>query len=175
MLDILANLLSRDDLPKANSDAWSSNRRMVRALLNNNNNGDLPKLIASAAKSGNAGRTEARAVIWAENARGGYGGWGSKFDDWGWSSTIMPMNVNKNKWAGIIDKKPKDMHNAKDNIEAGVVLLKRIEERIQNPTPSKIGSIWVFSGSEEVSNYGSYIGRIYKEKPWLPAKISEKK
>lgn len=67
------------------------------------------------------------------------------------------------------------MYNSEDNIETAAVLVKRIENRVRDATPEKVGSIWVFSGAENVSDYGSYIGRIYEDKPWLKSLPIKKK
>lgn len=77
------------------------------------------------------------------------------------------MNIKKKKWAGLVNKKQDDMHNADVNIEAGTVLLKRIRDRIERPTPEKIGSIWHYAGMENIDEFGNFIGEIYKKKPWL--------
>lgn len=116
-----------------------------------------------------------RALMWAENARGGYAGLGELADKVGLSDTIMPMNVDKDRWGRLAGKKPSDMYNSEDNIETAAVLVKRIENRVRDATPEKVGSIWVFSGAENVSDYGSYIGRIYEDKPWLKSLPIKKK
>ncbi|MCE7887215.1 MAG: hypothetical protein DYH13_06910 [Alphaproteobacteria bacterium PRO2] len=77
------------------------------------------------------------------------------------------MNIKKQKWSGLVNKKQDDMHNADVNIEAGTVLLKRIRDRIERPTPEKIGSIWHYTGKENIDEFGNFIGEVYKKKPWL--------
>ena len=53
-----------------------------------------------------------------------------------------------------------------DNVEAATILVRRIQERIKDPTVAKIGSVWQFTGRENVNDFGAYIARMYKEKPW---------
>ena len=105
-----------------------------------------------------------RAVMYAENTRGWYG---KPAEALNWSDSILPMNIKKQKWARLVNKKQEDMHDADINIEAGTVLLKRIRDRIERPTPEKIGSIWHYSGMENIDEFGNYVGEVYKKKPWL--------
>jgi hypothetical protein len=66
----------------------------------------------------------------------------------------------------LVDKKPSDLYDPDTNIEAATVLLKRIADRVENPDASKIGSIWHYTGREKTNDFGEYIGKVYKEKPW---------
>lgn len=111
-----------------------------------------------------------RAVMYAENARGHKLGMNALADVVGLSDSVMPMNIQIKKWSKLIEKNPKELYNSKNNIEASAVLLKRIKDRIKNPTPEKIGSIWNSAGKEETSEFGEYIGKLYREKPWKKTK-----
>lgn len=82
------------------------------------------------------------------------------------SESPLPMNIQKNRWSSLIDKKPEDMYDADTNIEAASVLIRRISDRIERPTPEKVGSVWNYIGRESTNDFGDYVGRIYKEKPW---------
>lgn len=108
-----------------------------------------------------------RSVMFAEHARGHGFGTNYASDYIGASKTHFPMNINTEKWASLISKKPVDLKkNASDNIEASTVLLKRIAKRIKNPTPAKVGSIWNSVGRENTNKFGEYIEQIYHRKPW---------
>jgi hypothetical protein len=107
-----------------------------------------------------------RAVMWAENARGHKGVLDELADVFQVSDRALPMNVDKNKWSGLIGKTPAEMYDPRNNIEAGVVLLDRITARIKEPTPEKVGSIWHHSGREITDDFGAFIQRVYDEKPW---------
>ena len=107
-----------------------------------------------------------KSVMWVENARGHYGGLNNLADYVGVSDSQAPMNINGKIWGELIDKPGEKLNNGKDNIEAGVILLKRIGDRIENPTPEKIGSIWNYAGRENVNEIGKEIGQAYKSKPW---------
>jgi hypothetical protein len=62
-------------------------------------------------------------------------------------------------------KKPEDLYDPNSNVEAATVLLKRIVDRVEKPTPEKIGSIWNYVGREKTNEFGEYIGEVYKKKP----------
>lgn len=108
-----------------------------------------------------------RSVMFAENARGHKIFLNSLGDKVHKSSSPLPMNIDKNRWAGLIKKKPEDLYNPDYNIEASTVLIKRIRDRIDNPTPAKIGSLWHSSARENTDEMGEYINDVYRRKPWL--------
>lgn len=111
-----------------------------------------------------------KSVMWAENARGHKGGLNELADKLGRSNSQTPMNINGKIWGGLIDKPGQKLNNDQENIEAGVILLKRISDRIENPTPEKIGSIWHFTGRENVNEMGKEIGEAFRNKPWTKKK-----
>jgi len=111
-----------------------------------------------------------KSVMWTENARGHYLGINNLADRLGKSTSQAPMNINGEIWGGLFDKPGKKLNNTEDNIEAGVILLKRISDRIENPTPEKIGSIWNFTGRENINEIGKEIGNAYRTKPWSKKK-----
>jgi hypothetical protein len=47
-----------------------------------------------------------------------------------------------------------------------VTLIKRISERIDDPTPAKIGSLWNGIKLEMVNERGSRIEKIHEKRPW---------
>jgi hypothetical protein len=53
------------------------------------------------------------------------------------------------------------------NIETGAELLRRIRDRIDRPTPAKVGTIWNFTGENMVADFGAAVARIYGARPWL--------
>ena len=64
------------------------------------------------------------------------------------------MNINPMLWAGMSGVPKTEFADPEKNIRAGVALIKAIQDRIPNPTPAKIGSIWQFTGREMVSDNG---------------------
>lgn len=111
-----------------------------------------------------------KSVMWAENARGHGFGTNNLADDFGVSDSQTPMNINGEIWGGLVDKPGEKLNNDEENIEAGAILLKRIGDRIENPTPEKIGSIWNSVGRENVNEIGKEIGDAYKTRPWAKKK-----
>ena len=107
-----------------------------------------------------------RSIMYVENARGHKLGLNDLADKIGFSDSIMPMNIQKDKWSKLVGKNPDDMYNPDTNIEAATVLLKRIMDRIEKPTPEKIGSIWNSASKEKTSKFGEYVRQVYDEKPW---------
>jgi uncharacterized protein YlaI len=86
------------------------------------------------------------------------------------SKSYRPMNLYYNVWKKLCDDYHIDEHSLKSdplkNIELGAILLKRISERIKNPTIEKIATIYNFIGAEKVTDYGARVGVIYREKLW---------
>lgn len=107
-----------------------------------------------------------RAVMFAENARGHKIVFNKAADLIKASESALPMNIQKERWSDLIRKKPEEMYDPKSNIEASAILLKRIRDRIEDPTPEKIGTIWNKLGMHETHQLGDYIGKVYRDKPW---------
>ncbi|MBF0252074.1 MAG: lytic transglycosylase domain-containing protein [Alphaproteobacteria bacterium] len=108
-----------------------------------------------------------RAVMWSENARGHFFGMNDLADSYGFSNTVMPMNVNKKLWSGLVGASADDINNPRKNIEAGAELLKRIQARMDDPKDiAKIGTIWNGASLTKTNDFGETIGRVYREKPW---------
>lgn len=107
-----------------------------------------------------------RAIMWVETAHFARGGWDSLADYAGVSTSSLPMNIQREKWAGLIGAQPDELKDRQRNIEAGAALLRRIADRVEDPTPERIGSVWNYAGREQVSDYGAQVGRVYREKPW---------
>lgn len=102
----------------------------------------------------------AKSVIYAENMRGYYG---RAADPINMSTSYFPGNIDREKWK----KLPKeDIKTDRGNIEASVILLKRIQERIPSATPEQITAVWHALEAEHVDDLGEHVGRLYKEKPW---------
>lgn len=106
-----------------------------------------------------------KAVMYIENATGHKYGLNDTVDKMGMSGSQMPMNINGKLWSNFEGKN----FNTKDpvqNIELSTLLLKRLEETIEDPTPEKIGTLWNGTSKDKVSDVGARIGRAYEDKPW---------
>ena len=168
--DRIANILADQpaifevrDNPKADGShrpLIDSPREGNRAVLKHNEN------IQKLAKKHGVDPDLVRAIIWAENARGFRFGSDQFADMLGVSETVLPANINKKLWAPLIGKRPDELAEPENNIEAAVVLIKRLTERITDPTPAKIGSVWQFTGRELVNDHGAAVQRAFDEKPW---------
>lgn len=76
------------------------------------------------------------------------------------------MNIHAEYWKGLGYSR-EDLKDPRKNIEAGVRLLKAIQDRVTDPAIEKIGSVYNYLGATIVTNYGASIAQIYREKPWL--------
>ena len=81
------------------------------------------------------------------------------------NKTVRPMNLHYSYWRKLGITKEL-LGCPYYNIEFGVILLSRIQARIENPTVAKIASIYNFLGSEKVNNYGARVAKIYQQRPW---------
>lgn len=107
-----------------------------------------------------------RSIMWTENSRGDYFSVNRLADKIGVSKSQTPLNINGDLWSPLIGKKSGALNNSEENIEAGVILVKRIGDRIEEPTAAKIGSIWNYAGRELTSDFGVAIGEAFEQKPW---------
>lgn len=105
-----------------------------------------------------------RAVMYAENARGHKGGLNAAAEYVGFSTSKMPMNIQESRWKTLVNAS--DLNEKEKNIEAGTILLKRIRDRVSDPSPENIGTLWNNLKDNETSKFGEYIGTVYREKPW---------
>ena len=76
------------------------------------------------------------------------------------------MNINPQIWGALGMAGREDARDPEKNIRAAATLLRRISDRLDDPAPEKIGSLWNGIGLETVNQRGARIGRIYREKPW---------
>ena len=79
--------------------------------------------------------------------------------------TILPMNIHYEYWKKLGFSKDQ-LLNPKINIHAGALILKRIQNRLNDPKISKIASVYNFIGKESVSDYGARVAKIYNERAW---------
>jgi len=74
--------------------------------------------------------------------------------------TILPMNLYYQYWRDLGITK-ENLGCSFYNIEFGVILLSRIQQRIENLTIAKIASIYNFLGAEKVNDYGARVAKLY--------------
>lgn len=104
-----------------------------------------------------------KAIMFVENAQGGH--YGAVTEFLGVADSILPMNIKAGKWKKL-GLTAANVKKPEHNIRAGVMLLKRITNRIMDPTVAKVASIYNFSGRERVNDYGARVATVYKKKPW---------
>ncbi len=147
-------------LVKENPDAKSkdpiSSINLFGKDVVKNNEKDIEEL----SKKHNVDSDLVKSVFWAENARGYYG---HVFDKLNLSDSYFPGNINTEYWKKL---PVEDINTKKGNIEASIILLKRIEERMPDPTPAKITSVWHGLDRDYIDDLGAHVDRLYREKPW---------
>jgi soluble lytic murein transglycosylase-like protein len=109
-----------------------------------------------------------RAIMYYENADGNLFGLGKKAEEADKADTLLPMNINPKIWASMGGVGEEEFKDPEKNIRAGVALIKGIWDRLrpEDRTAAKIGSIYNFTGRENVSRRGARIGRIFDERSW---------
>ncbi len=103
-----------------------------------------------------------KAIMYVENAHGWYG---PLFEAIGMAKTLFPMNINPALWSTLSDQ-PADLSDPRANIRNAVTLIRRITERVDEPTLAKVASIWIFAGAEQVSDYGARVQDVHDNKIW---------
>ena len=106
-----------------------------------------------------------KAIVFAENARGHYWGAAKAAEGLGIANSVFPMNINPEIWGPLGIDKNKAL-DPRANIRAGVSLIKKLTERLDNASPEKVGTVYNSASKDIVTDYGAYVGRMYREKPW---------
>lgn len=104
-----------------------------------------------------------KAIVYMENAHDATGQ--RLADFFGRSTSVLPMNIQPETWAGL-GAGPIDFHDPEMNIRAGVTLIRRIIDRVDDPTTAKVASIWNFTGRELVNDFGARAQAVYDNAQW---------
>ncbi len=121
------------------------------------------------AKKANLDPDKLRAVMFTENACGNYGSANYWADVLGWSDSQMPMNIQGKTWEDF-NGKHYDTKVPEQNIELSALLLKQIENSLDNPTMDRITTVWNGTGANTISPFGGHGQIAYDTKPWLGEK-----
>ena len=105
-----------------------------------------------------------KAILYYENADGHKGGLDEKLDEWGVSRSQKPMSLRSDIWEGLGVTR---YSSPRKQIRAAVTLIKRITERLDNPTPERIGTLWNSLSATKVTERGARIGSVYEDEPWI--------
>ena len=112
-----------------------------------------------------------RSIIYVENAHGR--SYGEPAEALGLSSTILPSNINVEKWKGLgIDSS--NASNPKQNIGAAATLLSRIQARTHDPNIAKIATLYNGLMKDAVTDYGARTESVFKNKPWTNPHVSKR-
>ena len=113
-----------------------------------------------------------RAIMYVENAHGG--AYGRFFELFRWADTILPMNVNPETWGDLVGEDA-DFSDPLVNIKAGVAVIRRLRDRIKNPTIAKVASPFKFTGRENVNDYGARVAEVFNRRIWeeVPARFAD--
>ncbi|MFP8966134.1 hypothetical protein ACKC9G_06125 [Pokkaliibacter sp. CJK22405] len=115
--------------------------------------------INEAANTHNLDADLIRAIMYLETTHGYY----DKI--YPWRNTILPMNVSYTYWKDLgVDET--FLEDTRNNIDTGAKILKRIQDRVSDPSVAKIASIYNFMGKEIVSDYGARVATIYQKQLW---------
>ncbi len=79
--------------------------------------------------------------------------------------TILPMNIHRDVWRDLVDEDA-DFFVPEKNIKAGVTLIKRIADRLDDPSPEKIATLYNQTNRNSVTPWGDLVGRAYAARAW---------
>jgi soluble lytic murein transglycosylase-like protein len=175
-------LFSIEDDPTANGDAPSYRVPALGAELVRKYDQEIEE---------EAARTDVdpdllRAIMYVEVSQGNYGGSAWLADKLGLSGSILPMNVNPQLWSPLInDGKPlrrtlvaaghsvtridpgrAALDDPRLNIRAGALLLKRIQDRLEDPSIRNVATLYNGLGLPAVNNYGAQVEQVYRTREW---------
>lgn len=106
-----------------------------------------------------------KAIMYFENADGHKYGLDVLADYAGLSRSQRPMSIRSDIWQGL-GLPPETARDPALNIAASVRLIRRITDRLEQPTPERIGTLWNSLSQDRVSDRGARIGRIFRERLW---------
>src|SRR3546814_2106490 len=102
-------------------------------------------------------------MMYAENANGALYGPGAQ--TFRLARSLLPMNIQPKLWAPLAGEGA-DLYDPLQNIEAGVRLLKRITERLKNPTVAKVATLYNSLPKEQVTDLGARTAVDYGTRAW---------
>lgn len=104
-----------------------------------------------------------RAIVYVEYANGyGYGGPAQLA---GLAGSLYPMNIRPKIWQDLAGANA-DFNDSDVNVRAGVALLKRIKDRLTDPSIAKIATLYNSLAKDEVTDYGARVEQAYRDKLW---------
>ncbi|MGH6881821.1 MAG: hypothetical protein ACREFM_12970, partial [Hypericibacter sp.] len=105
----------------------------------------------------------------------------------GWSDSILPMNVRRSLWGGllnngqpysrqyveagrdrgiVVDQTRDAFNDPRLNIRAGATLLRGIQDRLDDPSIRNVATLYSGLGEKHVTDYGERVDEVYRTKEW---------
>lgn len=147
--------------PGANPDygAWRSFHRLAWTMVRRHQS-----IIEREAGALGVDADLVKAIMYVENVQG-LDSQIAEATGFGESESLLPMNIRPDPWAAIEDP-PANLADPATNIRIAVTLIRRVSERIVDPTPAKVASVWNFTGRESVNDFGARVGDVYERRMW---------
>ena len=127
------------------------------------------KIIEKYAEKYNVDADLVKAIMYNEAATGHYGFINQLADLFNYSDSQMPMNIQGKTWEDF-NGKHYDTKVPEQNIELSALLLKQIENSLDNPTMDRITTVWNGTDANTISPFGGHGQIAYDTKPWLGEK-----
>jgi hypothetical protein len=103
-----------------------------------------------------------RSIMYLETTHGYYDKLLSIFNR---NSSLLPMNVQTPRWDALGTNR-EALKKPETNIDTGAKLISRIQARILDATPAKIGTLYNSLSQEQVDKYGGRLNYYYSTKQW---------
>jgi hypothetical protein len=101
-----------------------------------------------------------KAIMYMESTHGYYD---APLDMIGMNKSLRPMNINSDYWKDLGYTR-EQLADPATNIKVGIMLIKRIQDRLEDPSIRKIATLYNSISQEKVTDYGARVEAIYKEK-----------
>jgi hypothetical protein len=126
-----------------------------------------------------------RAVMYVEVSQGG--GYGYPAEAIGLADSILPMNIRRSLWRTLLPEGEPRLHQVRGagrvpsyavddatkvfndpqlNIRAGAILLKRIQDRLEDPSIRNVATLYNGLGKPAVTDYGAQVEQAYQNREW---------
>lgn len=103
-----------------------------------------------------------KAIVYMETTHGFYD---RILEPFGGNDSLRPMNIRSSYWKDLGYNRA-DLEDPERNIEAGVILLKRIQDRMPGADVEKIATSYQNLAADQVTDYGARVKEIYRQKLW---------
>jgi hypothetical protein len=107
-----------------------------------------------------------RAIMYMETTHGNYVGVGPLADLFGFSRTILPMNINVGFWGDVFGPRS-NLDVPLNNIRAGATILSGIIANLPaTASVAEIATLYNSLSAKMVNDYGARTEAVYKSCPW---------